>query len=630
MSTASTQATEPDFHAGSVIDTTAPLITATVVYFLALSAYIGLRFQQSEFGPPLLIQKLVYFGLALALLARVRSRRLKPRQVYPVMTTVLIVGLSSVVGSWNLGMRDNFPYNLCIPLLAVGGCSLSRSWSFFAWGLTWSVWLGLSWPLTEPSRLARELIFLGGAQTIAAALQYNRWLTSKRLFSTYQSLVEQSQQLEGALLDAERSRQRLDDLVEQRTRQLRLAYDELSLSLRQREEMQQASDSLQAQLLQSQKMESLGRLAGGVAHDFNNLLTVILGNLELAQTLQSEGADHQDLLQQAQIAARRAADVTGQLLAFSRKQVLRMKPLELKRVTRDSLRLMERLLGEDIQVEFQAIDSDLPICGDAGQLHQVLMNLIVNSRDAMPKGGVLKVQLESVRMQAADWAVVRVVDSGHGIPAEELPRIFEPFYTSKPFGKGTGLGLSTVHGIITQHQGEIQVQTKVGQGTTFSVFLPLLREPLQDSGSRQVQFGPGHDFHILLVEDDAQVRGLASRILRTAGYRVTTAVDGEDALKLVEQGLDRFHLLLTDVVMPQMDGARLAQELACHQPDFKVLFVSGYTDDRLAHFGIGSENLNFLPKPYTPIALCKKVVKVLQGEEPQVERPQSCRLPCRV
>jgi len=326
------------------------------------------------------------------------------------------------------------------------------------------------------------------------------------------------------------------------------------------------------------------------------------------------GEEQSEYLSQAEIAAKRAAEVSSQLLAFSRRQVLRFdNHLNLSQLVENTAKMIERLVGEDVHLSVKSDAQRFVVRGDSTQLQQVVMNLAVNARDAMPSGGHLSINLSQTTRKEQPVVCLEVCDTGAGISAEVLPHIFEPFYTTKPFGQGTGLGLSTVDGIVSQHQGEIDVITSP-EGTTFRIYFPLSNQAAGESGSRSIRRPALGHARLLLVEDDAQVRGLALKILKNTGYRVEVAENGEKALEIVNGAQEPFDLLVTDVVMPGMDGATLANRIHSLLPQAKVLFVSGYTDDRLAHFGIEPNDCNFLPKPYSPLNLCRKVQAILASE----------------
>jgi two-component system cell cycle sensor histidine kinase/response regulator CckA len=376
---------------------------------------------------------------------------------------------------------------------------------------------------------------------------------------------------------------------------------------------------LEEQFLQSQKVQAIGQLAGGVAHDFNNILTAIIGHAELM--LQRVPAtdplhSHADEIQKA---AHRAAGLTRQLLAFSRKQVLQPRVIDLNAAISEMNKMLQRLLGENIKLVTQTQPNLYRVKADPSQMEQVLLNLAVNARDAMPKGGNLTIRTENVGLGprsdtgAGDYVLVSVSDTGVGMTREVQARIFEPFFTTKELGKGTGLGLATCHGIIKQSGGHIGVFSEVGKGTTFKVLLPRVNEPL-DPVATKAPDAPrspanGHE-RVLLVEDEPMLRELAVTLLKTLGYEVLTAENGVQALEVVK-GLRNtpLDLLITDVVMPEMGGRELAEKLCTLCPNTRVLFCSGYTEDSVI---AGAEAAGrFLQKPYTMATLGQKAREIL-------------------
>ena len=386
--------------------------------------------------------------------------------------------------------------------------------------------------------------------------------------------------------------------------------------------------ALQQQLQQAMKMEAVGRLAGGLAHDFNNLLTSILGNVELAM---EDLSPHDPLyvsLTEVSEAGESAADLTRQLLAFSRKQIIEPRALDLNGLVERSRRMLARLIGEHIRMETR-LEEPLPAVRlDSAQFEQILANLAVNARDAMPEGGRLTVATSRVELgqefclrnpdaHPGSYVVLEVSDTGHGMTREVQERIFEPFYTTKPQGKGTGLGLATIYGAVTQIGGFIEVSSRLGKGTTFRLFFPRAEEEAEEIPSPPHPSQPpaGGEETILVVEDEKLVRGFAVKALKRAGYQVMEAADGAEALSLTQETEGPIHLLLTDVVMPRMNGPELAERLAKSRPGLRVLFTSGYTENLIAHHGILEDELDFIPKPYMPRELLTEVRRVLdQGD----------------
>ena len=389
----------------------------------------------------------------------------------------------------------------------------------------------------------------------------------------------------------------------------RRAYDELAQA--------------QGQLEQAQKMDAIGRLAGGVAHDFNNLLTVILGRTDIIlRQLKTEDPIRRGI-ELIQRTAGRAAELTKQLLAFSRKQVLEAVVLDLGAVTIDMKEMLARLIGEDIALVTTIAPSLGRVKADRGQIEQVVMNLAINARDAMPKGGHLIVETDNVDLddeyvrrhmgaRPGPHVMLAVSDSGLGIPREHQRHIFEPFFTTKEQGKGTGLGLATVYGIVKQSGGYIEVDSEPDRGTTFRIYLPRVdaAESATDRAARPAAPAGGTET-ILLVEDEEGVRELARDILRASGYTVIEARNGPEALLLSERHQGPLDLLLTDVVMPRMSGRELAERMGPLHPDLSVLYMSGYTDDAVIRHGVLGADTAFLQKPFTPAALVQRVRETL-------------------
>ena len=380
---------------------------------------------------------------------------------------------------------------------------------------------------------------------------------------------------------------------------------------------------LESQLLQAQKMEAIGRLAGGVAHDFNNLLTAIMGYGQLMKRRFGPDdlarRDAEEILK----AAARGASLTRQLLLFSRQQVVEFQALDLNTTITGMDKMLRRLVGEDIDLATAPVAGSCGIWADAGQLEQVLMNLAVNARDAMPEGGKLTIETAIVELDATyagthfdikpgRYAMLAVSDTGTGMTPEVKAHVFEPFFTTKDPGKGTGLGLSTVHGIVSKSGGHIEVYTQPGQGTTFKVYLPVAEQSAQDASTRSAGREPrGGSETLLLVEDEEPLRRLMCESLALHGYTVLEARDGSEAIGICERLDQVIDLLVTDLVMPLMNGPDLARRVALTRPDLRVLFVSGYTDQALVHQGARDRATAFLQKPFMPETLAHKVRETL-------------------
>jgi PAS domain S-box-containing protein len=380
---------------------------------------------------------------------------------------------------------------------------------------------------------------------------------------------------------------------------------------------------VEEQLRQMQKMEAIGRLAGSVAHDFNNLLTVIAGRSQLLlRRLAPHDPGRRDV-ELIQETAERAARLTRQLLAFSRKQILEPKVVDLDMVLGTIGSLLRRLIGEDVDLAVSAHGGLGRVKADPGQIEQVIMNLAVNARDAMPRGGRLTIETGNVELDAAyasrqagvtpgPYVMLAVSDTGIGMDAETHARLFEPFFTTKEPGHGTGLGLATVYGIVKQSGGHIAVYSEPGRGTIFKVYLPRVAGALAEGAGVPVAAPPPRGSEtVLLVEDEADLRVLAVEVLKAFGYNLLQASQPAEALAIAERHEGPIHLLVTDVVMPGMSGPELAERLLAVRPDLKTLFMSGYTDTTVVHHGVLDPGTPFLPKPFTPDALARKVREVV-------------------
>jgi PAS domain S-box-containing protein len=384
---------------------------------------------------------------------------------------------------------------------------------------------------------------------------------------------------------------------------------------------------LERQLRQSQKMEAVGRLAGGIAHDFNNILTIILSNTEfLLKDCRSPDTNHEELME-IRSAAERAASLTGQLLAFSRKQVLQARVLNLNDVVVNVEKMLRRLIGEDIELVTMLTSSLWSVEADPGQLEQIIMNLAVNARDAMPSGGRLSIQSGNVELDTdfakthypivpGRYVMLAVSDNGIGMDADTHSRIFEPFFTTKQRGQGTGLGLSTVYGIVKQSGGYIWAYSEPGQGTTFEIYLPRVEKTAErlKSATAAAPHVTGSEV-VLLVEDERLVRALARRILEGGGYTVLEADGAREAIDISGHHQGGIDLLLTDVVMPEVNGPELAERLAGERPDMQVLYMSGYTDHAALRQGVWEADASLIQKPFSPDSLLRKVQEVLSPRE---------------
>ncbi|HKP96878.1 MAG TPA: PAS domain S-box protein [Fibrobacteria bacterium] len=381
-------------------------------------------------------------------------------------------------------------------------------------------------------------------------------------------------------------------------------------------------------LRQAQKMEAVGRLAGGIAHDFNNLLTAINGYGDILLARTSPAQQDYAFIREIRNAGERAASLTQQLLAFSRKQVLLAKEVDLNATVADMGALLKRLIGEDIALEIRLAEGLEPIFADPGQIEQVILNLALNSRDAMPNGGRLTLATSRVEaeepalgmgkpLKPGNYALLTVSDNGKGMDAETRSRIFEPFFTTKRAGQGTGLGLSTVYGIVTQTGGDIQASSEPGQGAVFKVYLPMSksgRKAVREAPKAESAGRPGGHETVLVVEDEEAVRKLITEVLAGAGYAVVPAENGVAALRAAETHAGRIDLLLTDLVMGEMGGRELAEKIQARMPWIRLIYMSGYTDDTAVRHGILEARTEFLQKPFSAASLLQRVRGVLDGK----------------
>lgn len=407
----------------------------------------------------------------------------------------------------------------------------------------------------------------------------------------------------------------LEQRVEQRT--VELAQSNAAL----KEEMAQ-SRRLEEQFRQAQKMEAMGTLAAGIAHDFNNLLTVICGCSEMLLEPDGPPDDAHELAEQIHRAGQRAAGLTRQLLAFSRQQVLELRQLDINAIVLDTDKMLRRLIGEDVSLTAALAPAPLRVMADAGQVEQIIMNLVVNARDAMPRGGRLTIETARVlldqtyvrdhaNVQPGEYALLAVSDTGIGMDDATKSRIFDPFFTTKGPGKGTGLGLASVFGIVNQVGGHIWVYSEVGRGTTFKIYLPIALEADRRARPAIDSIVPtGHET-ILVVEDEVDVRAWTVLALRSLGYTVVEASNGREAVAVSESYPHQIDVMVSDVVMPEMGGRQASELILAQRPQLKTLYLSGYTDDAVVRHGILHQDVTFLQKPFTRLALGQKVREAL-------------------
>ena len=405
---------------------------------------------------------------------------------------------------------------------------------------------------------------------------------------------------------------------EKQVSRIKQAYEQLKAEIEERKRVQES-------LVQAQKMEIVGRLAGGVAHDFNNILTTILGYSQIMVIKLDEGNPMRDMVEDIHDAAERAAGLTRQLLAFSRKQVMEMRVVNLNTVVENISKMLGRLIGEDIEMQMKLAESIKNVKADLGQIEQVIMNLVINARDAMPGGGRLTIETGQVELdeqysaahhevEPGMYTVLTVTDTGKGMSQEVQDKIFEPFFTTKKREKGTGLGLAMVYGIVRQHNGHIYVYSEPEKGTTFKIYLPVDLSSAEELGGRDTGKMPLGNETVLVVDDDDAIRRLVKDTLEPLGYNLLEAGSGEDALAVMKRSEEKVDMVLTDLIMPGMNGHELLDIIRQVQPDIKSILMSGYTDDIVVHCGDISSGVNFINKPLLPVFLSNKVREVLDTE----------------
>ncbi|MFI5182026.1 MAG: ATP-binding protein [Thermoanaerobaculia bacterium] len=413
--------------------------------------------------------------------------------------------------------------------------------------------------------------------------------------------------------------------LEAARRDLEAKVRDLEHEITQRKQAEEALKKSEEQLAQAQKMEAIGRLAGGVAHDFNNLLTVINGYSDLLLRENAGDRRFQEKLEEIRHAGERAAGLTTQLLAFGRKQMIAPRILDMVAVIGSAQKMLHRLIGEDIHITVTLDPRPMSVLADPGQLDQVILNLAANARDAMPQGGELSIDVSTVTFAKSSprwpevlpgaYVSIRFADTGFGMDPETLSHVFEPFFTTKEVGKGTGLGLSTVYGIVKQNHGHITVDSFRGHGTTFEILFPALSAEADGrhlSGARPRLAGGSET--VLIVEDEGALRGLVLRVLRDSGYVVLEAPDGPAALAVADAHEGPIHLVLTDIVLPGMNGRLLAEALAARRPGIKILFMSGYTDEVISHQGLIDEGIPFIAKPFKPSDVASMIRTILDHD----------------
>ncbi len=423
----------------------------------------------------------------------------------------------------------------------------------------------------------------------------------------------------------ERARVRAEEALRESEDRGRRQASALARDAEERLDSERRMRESEAQLRHSQKMEAVGRLAGGVAHDFNNLLTAILGYGSTLESRIPPDDPRREMVAQVLKAGERAASLTRQLLAVSRRQIVRPRPLDLSAVVREIEPMLRRLIGEDVELRTSYHPSPLTVVSDPGQIEQVVLNLAVNARDAMPDGGTLRIETAAADpvpasagpvsdAESGPHAVLTVADTGVGMDEETKAHLFEPFFTTKEVGKGTGLGLATVYGIVRQNGGHVGVRSEPGRGATFGVYLPRGEPPASaEAEPRAEAAAPRGAETVLVVEDEATVRALVREVLVERGYRVLEASHGAEGLEVARGHQGEIHLVVTDAVMPGMGGREMVQRLARERPEARILYISGYTDDAVVRHGAHTGEIHFLSKPFPPEVLLRRVRALLDA-----------------
>jgi two-component system, cell cycle sensor histidine kinase and response regulator CckA len=537
----------------------------------------------------------------------IRTGRLREAQAHATATAMILLIASNILLSMWLLREPYYAVYLCVLLVGAGAGMTSVRWGAGVAALLAVVTAPVLMSISSVSVTVRHLVMLAATAAVAVALIHLR-VRNLRALARFASLdLEQRRALNEALAD-------LDAKVSLRTAELQTANAALQRQIDERERAQHEARSLSEQLLHAQRLESLGRLAGGVAHDFNNLLTVIKANLHLTLEDLPAGMNHEPLAD-AIGASESAARLTRQLLAFGRKQVIERSVFDAGKRVEDVARLLQRVLGDQIELHIAVHSPGLWVNADPNQIEQVLMNLAVNARDAMPNGGTCHLDVSPIRHGSGDFVRLQLRDTGIGMDTATKARIFEPFFTTKGPGEGTGLGLATAYGVIQQHGGSITVESSPGAGATFDILLPAALSTDSTVAMPPVPLEQVHGVEtILLVEDDDAVRRVAERFLRRQGYDLLVASGGAEAMQIVQGSGKPIDLLFTDVMMPGMNGFELAERLRGVQPDIAVMFVSGYTGDYLeTQTGELPAGTHFVYKPYEPVVTARLIRTVLDA-----------------
>ena len=591
-----------------------PAALAVAVLFAAFALYTPFGFPPASRVPVEIYDVAIIFS-SLGLYAVCRRRNLSYRWVHVVSATLSFAILGNVLMAAAMGANPLFSFSVAILLIASAGTVLSAAWAAFIAVVEVAAWAAVAFEILPREQLGLNAIVMAGSLGVAFIVHAARHVATMKILDLRDGDVRRERALQAALAQADEARRELDRKVEERTAALRNELEE--------------RERLEEQLRHAQKLEAVGRLAGGIAHDFNNLLTVIRMSLVTVTEPASSPDQTSEAIRDASDATDRAAALTHDLLAFARKQTLQRTAVAVSDILGGVQRMVRRVAEASIRLEVQLGDDTGEVMADRHQIEQVLLNLAINACDAMRNRGTLTVAAEAVeiagvaavqyRLRPGSYVRIAVTDTGTGMDEETRRSIFEPFFTTKEVGRGTGLGLAVAHGIVTQHGGQIDVDTELGKGSTFTVFLPRAR-----SGSPRHLLSASRPLAalssetLLLVEDEPAVRRAVQRNLERLGYRVVTAHDGEDALKIAAS-LDRVDLLLSDVVMPGIDGPELAGRLREKWHDLPVLFVTGYSADRLARSGAVGPHDRVLEKPYQLDELTRTIHRMIEARAVRAE-----------
>jgi two-component system, cell cycle sensor histidine kinase and response regulator CckA len=581
---------------------------ASSILFTAFSLYTPFGFPPGT-QVPLISYDIVLAAGGLATYLACRRRTFAAQPVYAA-SAVLVLGIlgNILLAGW-LGANPMFTFAVALLIIASAGTLMSTPWACAIAATQVVGWGVVAHAVMSPREWKENVFTMSSAFAVALLVHISRRVSTARILALRAGDARREAALQQALAEADEARRGLDRKVEERTAALRTELEE--------------RERLEAQLRHAQKLEAVGRLAGGIAHDFNNLLTVIrMSHTTLAET-EASAEDQRDAMRDASDATDRAAALTHDLLAFARKQQLQRATVAVTDIVGGVERMVRRVAEATIRVEVAAAPDIGEVLADRHQIEQVLLNLAINACDAMDNRGTLTITADALeladpeasrhRVRPGIYVRIAVTDTGTGMDEATRRSVFEPFFTTKEVGRGTGLGLAVAHGIVTQHGGQIDVDSELGRGSTFTLLLPQVRGTSQRNEvvvPRPVA-APAHEI-VLLVEDEAAVRRAVQRALERLGYRVHAAQDGEDALRLAGT-LDGIDLLLTDVVMPGMDGPELAVRLRDRWSDLPVLFVTGYSADRLMRTGAVGPHDRVLEKPYQPAELTRTIRDMLEA-----------------